>query len=109
MMGRRNIFTNKVNQVPDNQCYQSCTKVFQFHPILMHMLPLGFLDLTDFQVFIMVGLIPFLGIPEFILTVLLSLLDVIPLVMEFILGTHGLEFQCASHLLLAGSAWGTWE
>ena len=27
----------------------------------------------------------------FILTVLLSLLDVIPLVMEFILGTHGLE------------------
>ena len=93
-MGRRNIFTNKVSQVPDNQCYQSCTKVFQFHPILMHMLPLGFLDLTDFQVFIMVGLIPFL---------------VIPLVMEFILGTHGLEFQCASHLLLAGSAWGTWE
>ena len=26
-----------------------------------------------------------------------------------ILGTHGLELQCASHLLLAGSAWGTWE
>ena len=106
---RRNTFPNKVSQVPSNQCFQRCTTVFQFRPILVYMLPPGFLDLTDFQVFIMVGLILFLFMPEFILTVLLSLLDVVPHIMEFILGIHGLELQCAIHLLVAGAAWGTWE